>query len=105
MRLIKFVSQQRLTIVGINILLRKGETLFCIKKKEKKIEKHSDPSKLFSETNIIKILDFLIGNLFIILSGFFFSKQSVFLLVPLCSCFCDFYSYEADFMQGLATNN
>jgi hypothetical protein len=53
MRLIKFVSQQRLTIVGINILLRKGETLFCIKKKEKKrkIEKHSDPSKLFSETN------------------------------------------------------
>lgn len=36
MRLIKFVSQQRLTIVGINILLRKGETLFCIKKKEKK---------------------------------------------------------------------
>ena len=80
--------------------LRKGHILFC--------KNHSDSSKKYSETDIIKILEFLIDHIFVMFGGRVFQQtvdipmgnNSAPLLAELF-----LYSYEADFIQGLLKKN
>jgi hypothetical protein len=72
-----------------------------------KIE-YSDSTKMFSETDIINMLDFLIDNIFVMFDGCVFQQivgipmdtNCAHLLVDLF-----LYSYEADFIQGLLKKN
>ena len=70
---------------------RKGQILFCKKKKTKKKaknkkqnknkkkkqkQKHSDNTKQFSETDTNSMLEFLIDNIFVIFGVRVFNRQS-----------------------------
>ena len=69
------------------------------------VKDQSDSNKKFSETDIIKMLDFLIDNILVTFGGRVLSnrlsafqwEQTVHLYLPTCF----FYYYEADFMQEL----
>jgi hypothetical protein len=69
---------------------------------------HSDSTKMFSETDIINMLEFLIDNIFVIFGerllqqtvGISQSTNSAPLLAELF-----LYTYEADFIQGLLKEN
>ena len=61
------------------------------------VKKKSTPilPKKFSETDIIKMVEFLIDNIFVIFGGVFFNRQSIFLslitalsFAPTCSFIC-----------------
>jgi hypothetical protein len=55
-----------MTNVDTNTLPMKGQILFC--------KKHSDSTIMFSETDIINMLDFLIENMFAMLGGRVFQQ-------------------------------
>ena len=55
-------------------------------------KEHSDSTKKFSETDIIKMLEVLIDNIFVFFGGRVFQQL---VGIPMF-----LYSYEADFMQG-----
>ena len=69
---------------------------------------HPDSTKMFSETDIINMLEFLIDNIFVIFGerllqqtvGISQSTNSAPLLAELF-----LYTYEADFIQGLLKEN
>ena len=65
--------------------------------------------KKFSETDIIKMLEFLIDNIFVMFGGRVFQQQTVGYLwiqtVIFFSLAFPLYSYEADFIQGLLKKN
>jgi hypothetical protein len=69
---------------------------------------HSDSTKMFSETDIINMLEFLIDNLFVIFGGRFLQQTAG---IPQCTNCAPLlaelflYSYEADFIQGLFKKN
>ena len=78
------------------LLLRRERSYFA--------KKHSDSTKMFSETDIINMLGILIDNIFVIFGGRFL-QQTV--GIPHCTKCAPLltelflYSYEADFIQGL----
>ena len=61
------------------------------------VQKHSDSTKKFSETDIINMLEFFINNIFAVWWTCFSSCAP---LLP--DLFL--YSHEADFIQGLLKN-
>jgi hypothetical protein len=71
-------------------------------------QKNTDPTKKLSDTDIIKMLQFLIDNIFIMFGGRVFQQtvgmptgtNYVLLLADLF-----LYSHEADFIQGLLKKN
>jgi hypothetical protein len=72
------------------------------------VKHHSDSTKMFSETDIFNMLEFLIDNIFVIFGGHVF-QQAVDIpmgtnCVPLLANLL-LYSYEADFIQGLLKKN
>ena len=71
------------------------------------VKQRSDSTKTFSETDIIKMLEFLIDNIFVMFGGRVFRPivgipmdTNSALLIELF-----LYSYEADFIQGLPKKN
>ena len=68
------------------------------------LKNHFDPTKKFSETDIIKMLKFLIDKIYVMFSGHVF-QQTVGISMgtncapPFAELF--FYTYEADFIHGL----
>ena len=80
--------------VDPNTLLGKGNYFF--------VEKLS--SKKFSETDSIKMLQFLINNIFVTFGGRVLKQTDVFLCVPNCAPILAsifMYSYKTDLKQGL----
>ena len=77
--------------------LRKQHILVCEKD-------HSESAKKFAETDIIKMLDLLIDNIFVMFGERVFqrtlAKRVGTICVPLLSDL-SLYLYEADFIQGL----
>ena len=65
------------------------------------VQNHSDSTKMFSETDIINILEFLIDNIFVIFGGRVF-QQTV--GIPMGTNLF-LYSYEAYFIQWLLKQN
>jgi hypothetical protein len=58
---------------------------------------------MFSETNIIKMLEFLIGNIFVMFGGRVFQQTVGIPMDTNCALLLAdlfLYSYEADFIQG-----
>ena len=82
------------------LLLRKEKSYFA--------KNHSDSTKMFSETDIINMLEFLIDNIFVIFGGRFL-QQTV--GIPQCTNCAPLlaelflYSYDAYFIQGLLRKN
>jgi len=78
---------------------RKGQILFCQKKTNKK---HSDSNKKFSETDIIKMIEFIfINNIFVMFSGRVF-QRSTFVWVPTVP---SFRQLDSIFVQRLLNKN
>jgi hypothetical protein len=74
----------------------------------KKKKKHFDSTKEFSETDIINMLEFFIDNIFLIFGGRVFQQTVGIPMGTNCgSLLADlfFYSYAADFIQGLLKKN
>ena len=72
-----------------------------------KIE-YSDSTKMFSETDIINMLDFLIDNICVMFGGCVFQQIVGIPMATNCApLLADLflYSYEADFIQGLLKKN
>jgi hypothetical protein len=72
-----------------------------------KIE-YSDSTKMFSETDIINMLDFLIDNIFVMFGGCIFQQIVGIPMGTNCAPLpvdLFLYSYEADFIQGLLKKN
>ena len=68
------------------------------------VKNHYDSNKKFSETDIIKLLDFLIDNIFVTFGGRVFQQTVGILMGTNCSPpFTDLFlfSYEAGFIQKL----
>ena len=68
------------------------------------VKEHSDSKSKYSEDDIIKMLEFLVDNIFVVFAGIVF-HQTVGIpmgtnCVPLLADIC-LYSYEADFIQSL----
>ena len=64
--------------------------------------------KKFFETDFIKMLQFLIDNIFTLFGGVVFKRHSIFLKGTNCVPFLSnlfIYSYEVDFIQGLLKKN
>jgi hypothetical protein len=64
----------------------------------------SDSTKTFSETDIIRILDFLIDNIFVMFGGHVFQRTVGIPMDTNCDPFLAglfLYSHKADFTQGL----
>ena len=68
------------------------------------VEHHSDSTKKFSETDIFNMLEFLIDNIFVMFGGRVFQQTVGTICAPLLADLF-FYSYEADFIQGLLKKN
>ena len=71
-------------------------------------KKHSDSTKMFSETDIINMLEFLIDNIFVMFGGRVFQQTVGIPMGTNCApLLADLflYSYEADFIQGLLKKN
>ena len=87
---------------------RKEQFLFCKKNNNKKPKKNTVSTKMFSETNIIKMLEFLIGNIFVMFGGRVFQQTvGIPMYTNRAPLLADLflYSYEADFIQGLLQKN
>jgi len=72
------------------------------------LKKHSDSTKIFSETDIINMLECLIGNIFAMFGGRVFQHTVGIPMATNCApLLVDLfrYSYEADFIQGLLKKN
>ena len=72
------------------------------------VQKHSDSTKKFSETNIINMLEFLIENIFVIFGGRVFQQTVGTPMGTQCApLLADLFllSHEADFIQGLLKKN
>ena len=72
------------------------------------VQKHSDSTKKFSETNIINMLEFLIENIFVIFGGRVFQQTVGIPMGTQCApLLADLFllSHEADFIQGLLKKN
>ena len=72
------------------------------------VQKHSDSTKKFSETNIINMLEFLIENIFVIFGGRVFQQTVGIPMGTQCGpLLADLFllSHEADFIQGLLKKN
>ena len=75
---------------------------------KKKIGNKSYFAKKFAETNIIKVLQFFIDNVFVMFVGYVFQQTVDILMGTNCGpLLADLfhYSYEADFIQGLLQKN
>ena len=71
------------------------------------VQKHSDFTKRFSETDIISMLGFLIDNIFVF-GGHVFQQTVGIPMGTNCAPLHDdlfLYSYEADFIHGLLKKN
>jgi hypothetical protein len=68
------------------------------------VKHHSDSTKKFSETDIFNMLEFLIDNIFARFGGRVFQQTVGTNCAPLLADLF-FYSYEADFIQGLLKKN
>ena len=71
-------------------------------------KQHSDSTKKFSETDIINMLEFLIDSIIVIFVGRVFQQTVGIPMGTNCEpLLVDvfFYSYEADFIQGLLKKN
>jgi hypothetical protein len=68
------------------------------------VKHHSDSTKKFSETDIFNMLEFLIDNIFAMFGGRVFQQTVGIPMGTNCVLLADLflYSYEADFIQGLA---
>ena len=89
--------------VETNTLFWEGTYLILLKK-----TKHFDSTKEFSETDIINMLEFLIDNIFLIFGGRVFQQTVGIPMGTNCGpLLADlfFYSYAADFIQGLLKKN
>jgi hypothetical protein len=67
-----------------------------------------DSTKMFSETDIINMLEFLIDNIFAMFGGLFFQQTVGILMGTNCALrLADLflYSYETDFIQGFLKKN
>ena len=72
------------------------------------VQNHSDSTKMFSETDIINILEFLIDNIFVIFGGRVFQQTIGIPMGANCAHLLAnlfLYSYEADFIQWLLKKN
>ena len=72
------------------------------------VQNHSDSTKMFSETDIINILEFLIDNIFVIFGGRVFQQTIGIPMGANCAPLLAnlfLYSYEADFIQWLLKKN
>ena len=72
------------------------------------VKNHSDSDKKFSENDIIRMLEFLIDNIFVMFGGQVFQQTVGIPMGTNCApLLADLflYSYEADFIQGLLKNN
>ena len=70
--------------------------------------KHSDFAKKFSEADIIKMLEFLIDNIFVLFGRCAFRQPVGTHMGKNCNPFLTdlfLYSYEADFIQGVLNKN
>ena len=79
---------------------RKGYILFCTKNKNK----HSDSTKKFSETDIIKMLEFLNDKIFAMFGGRVFQQTGGRLMATNCALLLAdlfLYSCAEDLKQGL----
>ena len=75
---------------------------------KKKIGNKSYFAKKFAETNIIKVLEFFIDNVFVMFVGHVFQQTVDILMGTNCGPLLAnlfHYSYEADFIQGLLKKN
>ena len=69
------------------------------------VRHHSDSTKMFSETDIINMLDFLLDNIFVFFGGRVFQQIVGIPMGTNCApllAYLILYSYEADFIQGLS---
>jgi hypothetical protein len=76
--------------------------------KKKKIGNKSYFAKKFAVTNIIKVLQFFIDNVFVMFVGYVFQQTVDILMGTNCGPLLAnlfHYSYEADFIQGLLQKN
>jgi hypothetical protein len=72
------------------------------------VKHHSDSTKKFSETDIVKMVEFLIDNIFAMFGGRDFQQTVGIPMGTNCApLLADlfFYSYEADFIQGFLKKN
>ena len=72
------------------------------------VKHHSDSNKMFSTTDIINMLVFLIDNIFVMFGGRVFQKiVGIPMGTNYASLLADLflYSYEADFIHGLLKKN
>ena len=78
------------------LVLRHGETYF--------VKEHSDSKNKYSEDDIIKMLEFLVDNIFVVVAGKVFQQTVCIPMGTNCApLLADIvlYSYEADFIQSL----
>ena len=72
------------------------------------VKNHSDSKKKYSEVDIIRMLEFLIDNIFVVFGGRVFQQTVGIPMGTNCApLLADLflYSYEADFIQGLLKKN
>ena len=72
------------------------------------VNNHSDSTRKFSETDIITMLKFVIDNIFAMFGGRVFQQTVDIPMGTNCAPLLAnlfFYSYEADFIQGLLKKN
>ena len=72
------------------------------------VKNHSDSKKKYSEVDIIRMLEFLIDNIFVVFGGKVFQQTVGIPMGTNCApLLADLflYSYEADFIQGLLKKN
>ena len=82
---------------------RKGQILFFFQKYQKK-NLHYDSTKKLSENDIINMLVFMIDSIHVMLGGLVLQQRVGIPMGSNCApLLADllFYSYEADFIQGL----
>ena len=68
------------------------------------VKNHSDSDKKFSENDIIRMLEFLIDNIFVMFGGQLFQQTVGIPMGTNCAPLLDdlfLYSYEAEFIQKL----
>jgi hypothetical protein len=72
------------------------------------VKHYSDSTKVFSETDIFNMLEFLMDNIFIMFGGCVFQQTVGIPMGTNCAPLLTdtfLYSYEADFIQGLLKKN
>ena len=67
------------------------------------VKEHSDPKNKYSEDDIIKMLEFLVDNIFVVFARKVFQQAVGFPMGTNCALLADIflYSYEADIIQAL----